>query len=313
MNITVNEYLSLREIGRRLNIPPSSVVYYKDRFAQHIPHAGGTGRRKKYPAEAITIFKEIRDMFDKNWSTEQIEESLTRGFAKAYKPMRFDEQLDNMSGRAMPASAAMMHELTGALDKISSLLQNQTLFRAEIDSLRQEIVLLKNEKLDLEDRYKQRIVVMETELEKLRFERADIIEQVLERMHRGKGAKIVPPEVFLSLPLVIKSGQDEYLGVAGKTKHFNLKEFLSIIHKNATSGKALSMAWGQEGQNWILTVLTRDHKSNNEHEHIIEVVQTVTPSKNSVVQLTNLTIDGNPVPEPFLLVLFRKIKDGFDD
>lgn len=311
MTNQTREFLSLREIGRRLNIPPSSVVYYKDRFAHFIPDAGGKGRRKKYPAEAITVFKEIRDMFDKNWSAEQIEETLSHGYASLYKPLHVDPQ--RRGEEPQPSSSAFMYELTGALEKISSLLQNQALFRAEIDSLRQEIVLLKKEKLSVEERYKQTVGQLEDEVEKLRAERADIIEQVIERMNRGKGPAKTPSEAFLDLPLVIKSDQNEYLGVAGKTKHFSLKEFLRIIQTNAVPNKPVTMNWRRSGASWTLTLATRDLSSGQKREHIMEVAQTTTPSKNNVVRLTRLTIDGNPVPEPFLLVLFRKIKDGFDD
>jgi hypothetical protein len=311
MTNPTKEFLSLREIGRRLNIPPSSVVYYKDRFGRFIPEAGGKGRRKKYPVEAITVFKEIRDMFDKNWSAEQIEETLGHGYESLYKPLHVDPQ--RRGEEPQPSPSAFMYELTGALEKISSLLQNQALFRAEIDSLRQELVQLKREKLAVEERYKQTVCLLETEVEKLRAERADIIEQVVERMNRGKGAPKTPSELFLSLPLVIKSGQNEYLGVAGKTKHFSLKEFLRIIKTNAAPDKPVTLSWRRSPASWTLTMSTRDLSSGQRREHIMEVAQTMTPNKNNVVQLTRLTIDGNPVPEPFLLVLFRKIKDGFDD
>lgn len=250
-------------------------------------------------------------MFDKNWSTEPIKETLAQGYACLYKPLNIEPH--SPANDESSSFSAFMCELTGALEKISSLLQNQALFRAEIDTLRQEIVHLKIEKCDLEERYKQTIDLLEKDLERLRIERADIVEQIIERMHRGKSGAKSPSHAFLALPLVIKSGQNEYLGVAGKTKHFSLKEFLRIIHDNTATGKSISMKWRRDGAAWVLTVVTRDLATQQKHEHIIEVAQTMTPSKNNVVQLTNLTIDGNLAPEPFLVVLFRKIKDGFDD
>ncbi|MFV0421676.1 MerR family transcriptional regulator [Oleidesulfovibrio sp.] len=82
------ELLSLREIGRRLDVPPSSIVYYKDRFVRFIPTAGGKGRRLKYPPEAVTLFKEIREMFERNLSAEEIESHLSEKdvIAGAYGP-----------------------------------------------------------------------------------------------------------------------------------------------------------------------------------------------------------------------------------
>lgn len=300
-------HLSLREIGRRLNIPPSSVVYYKDRFAPYIPTQQGRGRRTKYPWEAVTIFKEIRTMFESNWSADEIEQVLAQKFGKA-------------NGVAAPGHAPEgpepqrpLEELAGVIEKMSGLFENQSLFRAEIDHLREELRQLRKEREELEKRYQERVESLEGEIRTLRLERAQMMQDLLEQMNHAGGPHTAPPEAFTKLPLVIKKGEDEYLGVAGKTKHFSLAEFVRIIEHNGNTRKSVALAWRREPGQWVLTINTYDLESSVKHEHVLCVRQTVTPNHNNVVELTGLSIDGDAVPEPFLLVLLRKIKDGFDE
>lgn len=303
------EFFSLREIGRRLRIPPSSVVYYKDRFERFIPHAGG-GRRKRYTAQALPIFKEIRAMFDKNWSAEQIEATLARQFHAALHPSGLDETLE----RDREPAPEFVHSMSGVLEKVSSLLENQSLFRAEIDSLRLEVAALKQEKQDLEAMHKSTIARLEAQISDLEREKSDLLRRIMDRldMEPHAGSQEAPPAAFLNLPLVIRNEQGEYLGVAGKTGHFSLREFLAII-RNGDSAKRLDMAWQPAGQAWILRLATRKTATKESHEHEMELAETLTPSGNRVIRLQRLVIDGNTVPEPFLLMLFRKIKDGFEE
>lgn len=310
-----NELLSLREIGRRLNIPPSTVVYYKDRFAHFIPPHTGTGRRKKYPSEALTIFKEIRTMFEHNWSAEQIEENLSTGFSHLFKPGNGA----TAGGHGHTAATdqenrpALVNEITSVLDKMSGVLENQALFRTEIDSLRAEVSQLRQDKASLETFYKKKIEGLEKELEEMQSERNELMRQFLEFVNSQHDNLAQPPETFLKLPLVIRTTEGEYLGVAGRTKHFSLSEFIRIIRKNTNARKTVSLQWQRRDKSWILTIFTNDLDNNCKHEHELHVFQTVTPNRNNVVQLTSLSIDGNSVPDPFLLVILRKIKDGFDE
>jgi hypothetical protein len=128
-----------------------------------------------------------------------------------------------------------------------------------------------------------------------------------------KDSATSPPRRFLSLPLVIRSEQGEYLGVTSRSRAFSLQEFIRIIERNSAPDRKVDLAWKRKGKGWSLRIRTKDLSSGQGHEHLMDVEQTLTPSGNTVVELTRLVIDGNTVPDPFLLVLFRKIKDGFDD
>lgn len=91
------KYISLREVGRRLDIPPSTVVYYKDKFAKYIPSEGGGGRRRRYPVEVLEIIRRVREMFNDNWSTEQIERELALKFSVLMNDQQSDRSVDQSS------------------------------------------------------------------------------------------------------------------------------------------------------------------------------------------------------------------------
>jgi DNA-binding transcriptional MerR regulator len=66
---------TLREIARELNLPESTIRYYRDAFAAYIPTVG-MGRRRRYPAEALELFRTIAAGYSQNLSREEIESNL---------------------------------------------------------------------------------------------------------------------------------------------------------------------------------------------------------------------------------------------
>lgn len=247
-------------------------------------------------------------MFENNWSAEEIEQVLAEKLGSCGH--------GDILGRSRsdaPAGASRLGELAGVIEKMSGLLENQSLFRAEIDSLRKELQQSHTERVHLEKRHQDRICLLEKEIEELRHERAQMLHEMLEHLNKSSGPQTAPPDAFLRLPLVVRKGDDEYLGVAGRTRHFSLQEFLRIIQRNGFGRKRVALAWRREPGEWVLTINTCNLESADKHEHVLHVRQTMTPNHNNVVELTSLCIDGNHVPEPFLLVLLRKIKDGFDE
>ncbi len=63
---------TLREIAGELNLPESTIRYYRDAFASHIPTVG-LGRRRRYPTEAIEVFRVITEGYAHSLSREEIE------------------------------------------------------------------------------------------------------------------------------------------------------------------------------------------------------------------------------------------------
>jgi len=63
---------TLREIARELQLPESTIRYYRDAFALYLPSVG-LGRRRRYPTEALDIFRLIVDGYSQSLSREEIE------------------------------------------------------------------------------------------------------------------------------------------------------------------------------------------------------------------------------------------------
>jgi DNA-binding transcriptional MerR regulator len=69
---------TIREIAQELNLPESTVRYYRDAFPEHIATVG-TGRRRRYPGEAIAVLRSIADGYGKGQSRDEVEAELFGG------------------------------------------------------------------------------------------------------------------------------------------------------------------------------------------------------------------------------------------
>ena len=52
--------LTLKQVADKLDLPESTVRYYRDAFLDHIPSIG-TGRRRRYPPPAVAVLRTIAD------------------------------------------------------------------------------------------------------------------------------------------------------------------------------------------------------------------------------------------------------------
>ncbi|QGY42077.1 MerR family transcriptional regulator [Pseudodesulfovibrio cashew] len=295
------KYISLREVGRQLDIPPSTVVYYKDKFHKYIPSVGGGGRRRRYPSEVLEIFRRIREMFNNNWSTEQIENELALKFSLLMTDQQTDQQID----QSVPfdPSESLAREIGGVLGKMSDVLENQSLFRSEIRSLRDEVAELRRERREAEKLHAKRLGELEKEIGELRS-----------KVKSAAADRNIdfPPAEFLSSPLVIRS-EGEYLGVQGKgRKHFSLKDFVQLIERKMSDSMLVETSWKRQGEHWVLVLKTEDLESGREQDIVLVAKRTVTPSRNTVSEIIRLNVDGNDAPDALLLTLFRQLKAVFN-
>ncbi len=74
------ELLTLKQIAQRLNMPPSTVKYYRDKYADYMPGVKA-GRYMKYEPEAIEIIQIIADGVKNNLQQQHINELLSAKFA----------------------------------------------------------------------------------------------------------------------------------------------------------------------------------------------------------------------------------------
>ncbi len=289
-------YISLREVGRQLGVPPSTIVYYKDRFSRHIPSVGGDGRRRRYPAEVLEIFRRIREMFENNWSAEQIEQELS-----AVGPDVADNSLVKaVSGDSTPGNGVV----------VTDILDSQNLFRDEIRALVKEVAGLKKERLESDGLHGRAIENLNRELAALRQENERLVKQLAAK-NEMQSAAVFPPDDLLASPLVFRNDKDEYRGVLGKTKkRFTLRDFLGLIDPGeAESG--VEMSWGRESDRWVL-MFTSPGENGNGQKIVMVVGLVVTPRKNKVARIVRLSINGGDVPDALLPGLFKQVRAKFE-
>ena len=320
-------YISLREVGRRLGIPPSTVVYYKDRFAAHIPSEGGDGRRKRYPETVVEIFRSIREMFDNNWSAEQIEQALGHG----------EPGPSFGSGGPARAEAAQAPPLA-VLEQMTAMARSQAELGAMVKRLSKEMEAVSEDRLG-------RIERLETELEGVRRMLFDLGDRVGTARadppadpdktpeaepearsdpegspggvgsgprSRASSGGLAPSEAFLSRPLVIRTAQGEYLGVlGGGRKHFTLGDFITLMERNISGHRTIETRWERRSEQWVLVVEARDAATGGDQSILLVVRKTTTPSRNVVTEIVRLNIDGSDVPDSLLLSLFKQVRDEF--
>lgn len=288
-------HYSLREIGRMLGIPPSTVVYYRDRFESCLPRPVGRGRTRRYPQEALAVFGRIREMFEMNLSAEAVERELAaRAGAQA--------------GRTDPGVSGSM---AGLLARLDGLLADQALYRAELASLRQAHDMQHKEQEASARAAAKRIAALEAEAASLRADRERLESRLAELIRRANPLRSRPGRDFLRLPLVIRS-KGEFLGVSNRTgATLSLEGFTGLIQRNADASRDVAMGWEREGEGYVLSVAVTDKAAGRTQELRLVAVETTTPNKNRVVEVRALTLDGHEAPEPMLLTLFRQIRDQY--
>lgn len=67
--------LSIREISRRIDVPESTLRYYRNSFGPYIPTVG-SGRNRRHPEEAVEVYKTISRLFAAGESRETIRSRL---------------------------------------------------------------------------------------------------------------------------------------------------------------------------------------------------------------------------------------------
>jgi DNA-binding transcriptional MerR regulator len=73
--MTDSRLYTIRDVARELGLPESTVRYYRNAFAAFLPSVG-TGRRRRYPAEAIPLLRLVAEGYAQNRPRIEIEQAL---------------------------------------------------------------------------------------------------------------------------------------------------------------------------------------------------------------------------------------------
>lgn len=77
--VSEKRLLSVAEIARQLDVPESTLHYWKNRFSQYLP-SFGRGRLKRFQPEAVEAFGRIAALLKAGHSSEEVMAELARDY-----------------------------------------------------------------------------------------------------------------------------------------------------------------------------------------------------------------------------------------
>ncbi|MFW5489129.1 MAG: MerR family transcriptional regulator [Desulfovibrio sp.] len=83
--MTGKKLLSIANISRELNIPESTLHYWKNRFAEYLPSIG-RGRQRRYRIETVEIFKTISELLKLGHTTRDVKAQLAELYPLNIEP-----------------------------------------------------------------------------------------------------------------------------------------------------------------------------------------------------------------------------------
>jgi len=98
--------LSIAEISRLLEVPESTLHYWKNRFAQYLPSTGRS-RQKRFKSEAIEVFRLIASLLKQGHTAEDVMAELS----KKYPVNVTIDQNGPVENTAQPATPAQMQQM----------------------------------------------------------------------------------------------------------------------------------------------------------------------------------------------------------
>jgi len=72
---------TIKRLGELLNIPESTVRYWRDKYSEFLPYTGA-GRKRRYPEEALEVLRFICGYSERSANAEDIIEALTTKFTR---------------------------------------------------------------------------------------------------------------------------------------------------------------------------------------------------------------------------------------
>ncbi len=133
------ELLTIAQIAKQLDLPESTVRYYRDRFSEYVPTTG-EGRGRRYRGEAMEVFSCIADKLRAGMPADILEGELRSRFARE---VTAGPQSDRSSSTTamVPAVAFMgiLARIDGALGTLGELPRVVEEQSREIEGLRRQL------------------------------------------------------------------------------------------------------------------------------------------------------------------------------
>lgn len=251
-----------------------------------------------------------------DWSLDHLERELAAGFSLLTRGDRTGGMGRGESG-AVPDG--VLQCMNGALMKVSQTLEEHARLRRELTQTREEF-------RQTQALQAGRIKALEDEAASLRRaldEERRRARRVLARLDTRQASALpqhAPPDDHLDRPLVLRSQQGDFLGVTDRSgQALNLSGFQRLIEGGSRTGacgnrpeRLVASCWEQRAGNWYLTVCISGNVLNR-CCYVLETRAVLTPSGNKVTQLSAITVGDCPVPQNYVLQMFRHLRDSFQE
>lgn len=140
-----DKLLTIAEIAKQLDLPESTVRYYRDRFASYVPSVG-EGRKKRYLPEAAEVLRFIAEGFNRNATATDIEEALSLVFPRT---IEFKEETAITTEVAQQQSTLLPNEqLITLISHLATAMQTMAEQKQEIAELREWIKDVEEQQAD---------------------------------------------------------------------------------------------------------------------------------------------------------------------
>lgn len=133
------ELMTIAEIAKHLELPESTVRYYRDRFAPYVPSVG-EGRGRRYRPEALAVLRFIADALRSGVPAEDVEVALRARFPVTVEPQQQSAATQQQQSARPQQSAAVMRELIA--DALRSIAEETT--QPLLDELRKTAAELRS-------------------------------------------------------------------------------------------------------------------------------------------------------------------------
>jgi DNA-binding transcriptional MerR regulator len=188
-----NRLYSIAAVARHLDVPESTLHYWKNRFRDHLPCLG-EGRGRRFRPEALEIFRAIAEGLGRGMSVDEVKADLAERFPVNISPIRSPARARTVPVAAV-ASGPGLEEVAAVFGRemakvLSTFLRErptpETAFpegggpevAGEIEALRE-----KNQALE------SKLGVLESELMRLRKDGRELEKYLVDKIKAALSAK----------------------------------------------------------------------------------------------------------------------------
>lgn len=245
-------------------------------------------------------------MGNADWSLDHLKQDLASGAAWLDAAQCSGQ---TPRGESSALADSVLQYMGGALRQVSESLEAQKRLRCEMAQLRESA-------RQIQAAQQERIRSLEAEACALRRALEEERGRVRNVLSRSVGTELghAPPDEHLDRPLVLRSQQGDFLGVADKLgQALTLSGFLRLVETGTPPReRVVASCWEARSGSWSLT-LCLSGGATPKKCYVFETSALCTPSGNKVTLLSRVSVDGEPVPAGFVAQMFRHLRESFQE